>query len=99
MSAVLLGLLLPATAAATLPLEGSHPEASANLEWLQVGTWFPVDFWISGSAGLYGVRMCKYDKVAIARDVATRPFDRPNVTAENCHAVLFEALKSWSTSD
>ena len=37
--------------------------------------------------------MCKYDKVAIARDVATRAFDNANVTAENCHAIQFEALK------
>ena len=43
-SAVLLWLLLsvPTAAAASLPLQGSRPDASANLEWLRVGTWFPA---------------------------------------------------------
>ena len=43
-NAVLLWLLLsvPTAAAASLPLQGSRPDASANLEWLRVGTWFPA---------------------------------------------------------
>ena len=98
-SAGLLGLLLsvPTAAAASLPLDGlpldgSH--ASANLAWLQVGTWFPAQFWNTSTPGLYGVLMCKYDKAAIARDVATRAFDQPNMTTENCRSVEFDALKT-----
>ena len=94
-SAVLLWHLLSAptaAAASALPLDGSHTDASANLEWLQVGTWFPAQFW--NTAGSYGVLMCKYNKAAIARNVAMRAFDQPNVTAENCRSAEFEALKT-----
>ena len=91
---VLLWLLLnvPNATAASLTLDGSHTDASANLEWLRVGTWFPAQFW--NTTGSYEVLMCKYDKAAIARNVAMRAFDQANVTAENCRSAEFEALKT-----
>ena len=76
---------VPVIAAATLPLEGLLPNVSANLEWLQDRS--------SPAPYVYGVLMCKYNKVAIARDVAVRAFDQPNLTADNCHSVEFEGLK------
>ena len=101
--AMLLWLLSGASTAEADPLTLRH-NVSANLAWLQVGTWFPkrfwtirpktVQFWNNRSAGSYGVRMCKYDKVAVARKVATRASDQPNATAENCRDTDFEVLKS-----
>lgn len=76
---------VPVIAAATLPLEGLHPNVSANLEWLQDRS--PPGPYV------YGVLMCKYNKSAIARDVAVRAFDQLNLTADNCRSIDIEGLK------